>query len=309
TPDTIEQVNAHFEENSAVSIDNILSAKFSARLRAHIEAAESTPLPATAAEIEASSPWRVAKPPHKHRFLYLEPSASGEEKNPVQELVDDLLPSKEFRKWLALATGCDIEDFNVLGRRFRRGADYALATSHEGKPRLEVCLGFTPTSGWGADEEEEEAEEEEDEEKAPPKKKGKKAGAAAKAKAKAAAAAAAAAKAAEEEDDVGGHEVYMAGDDDDEESDAAIYKATTGDEEDNVLFTVPAAWNKMSIVLRDSGVLRFVKYVSRNAKGDRWDVSGLYGVGEDEDEDEDGEEGEDEEEKESSEDEFEGFSD
>ena len=309
TPDTIEQVNAHFEENSAVSIDNILSAKFSARLRAHIEAAESTPLPATAAEIEASSPWRVAKPPHKHRFLYLEPSASGEEKNPVQELVDDLLPSKEFRKWLALATGCDIEDFNVLGRRFRRGADYALATSHEGKPRLEVCLGFTPTSGWGADEEEEEAEEEEDEEKAPPKKKGKKAGAAAKAKAKAAAAAAAAAKAAEEEDDVGGHEVYMAGDDDDEESDAAIYKATTGDEEDNVLFTVPAAWNKMSIVLRDSGVLRFVKYVSRNAKGDRWDVSGLYGVGEDEDEDEDGEEGEDEEEKESSEEEFEGFSD
>ncbi|OBT63624.1 hypothetical protein VE03_07301 [Pseudogymnoascus sp. 23342-1-I1] len=315
TPDTIEQVNAHFEENSAVSIDHILSAKFSARLRAHIEAAESSPLPATAAEIEASSPWRVAKPPHKHRFLYLEPSAGAEvkeeDKNPVQELVDELLPSREFRKWLALATGCEIRDFNVRGRRFRRGADYALATSHEGEPRLEVCLGFTPTKGWGVDEEEEEEEEEEEpkEEVAPKGKKAKKAAAAAAAAAaaKAAKAAAAAAK-SEEEDDVGGHEVYMAGDDDEEESDAAIYKATTGDEEDNVLFTVPAAWNKMSIVLRDQGVLRFVKYVSRNAGGDRWDVSGLFGVGGDSD-DEDDDDEEDDDEEEGSEEEFEGFSD
>lgn len=302
TPDTIEQVNSHFEENSAVSIDHILSAKFSARLRAYVEAQEASPLPATAAEIEASSPWRVAKPPHKHRFLYLEPSGGEvkeEDKNPIQELVDELLPSREFRKWLALATGCDIEDFSVLGRRFRRGADYALATSHEGEPRLEVCLGFTPSGGWGVDEEE---VEEEEEEKVAPGKKGKKAAAAA---AKAKVAKAAAAAKAEEEDDVGGHEVYMAADDDDD-SDAAIYKATTGDEEDNVLFTVPAAWNKMSIVLRDSGVLRFVKYVSRNAKGDRWDVSGLFGVGDDgEDEDEDDEGGEGE----SSEEEFEGFSD
>ncbi|ELR04599.1 hypothetical protein VC83_04144 [Pseudogymnoascus destructans] len=315
TPDTIEQVNSHFQENSAVSVDHILSAKFSARLRAHIEAEEATPLPSTAAEIEASSPWRVAKPPHKHRFLYLEPSSSGEEvkeagKNPVQELVDDLLPSKEFRKWLAIATGCDIENFNVLGRRFRRGADYALATSHEGEPRLEVCLGFTPTKGWGVDdndEEEEEEEEEEEVEEAPAKSKKAKKTAAAAAAAKAAAskaakaakAAAAAAKSEEEEDDVGGHEVYMAADDDDSTSDAAIYKAATGDEEDNVLFTVPAAWNKMSIVLRDEGVLRFVKYVSRKAGGDRWDVVGLFGVGGDE-------EGSEEE---GSEKEFEGFSD
>ncbi|OBT84966.1 hypothetical protein VE02_06667 [Pseudogymnoascus sp. 03VT05] len=316
TPDTIEQVNSHFQENSAVSIDHILSAKFSARLRAHIEAEEAIPLPATAAEIEDSSPWRVAKPPHKHRFLYLSPSTSGDEKNPVQELVDDLLPSKEFRKWLAIATGCDIENFNVLGRRFRRGADYALATSHEGEPRLEVCLGFTPSKGWSVDdvEEEEEGEEEEEEEveaaltKGKKGKKAAKASAAAAAKAKAAAVKAAA-DAEEEEDDVGGHEVYMAADDSDTHSDAAIYKAATGDEEDNVLFTVPAAWNKMSIVLRDEGVLRFVKYVSRKAEGDRWDVVGLFGVGDDEGEEEEEEEGEEGDEEEGSEEEFDGFSD
>ncbi|KFY45347.1 hypothetical protein V495_03038 [Pseudogymnoascus sp. VKM F-4514 (FW-929)] len=315
TPDTIEQVNEHFEENSAVSIDHILSKKFSARLREYIESQESTPLPPTAAEIEATSPWRVAKPPHKHRFLYLEPSSTpAGEGNPVQELVDELLPSREFRKWLALATGCVIEDFNVLGRRFRRGADYALATSHEGEPRLEVCLGFTPTTGWGVDDDEEEEEEEEEEKEVPKGKKGKKAAlAAAKARAaKSEARAAAKAAKAEEEEDVGGHEVYMAGDED-EDDDAAVYKATTGEEEDNVLFTVPAAWNKMSIVLRDQGVLRFVKYVSRNARGDRWDVSALFGVrdeeGDEDDEDDEDRSEEGEGEGESSEEEFEGFSD
>jgi hypothetical protein len=80
------------------------------------------------------------------------------------------------------------------------------------------------------------------------------------------------------EADVGGHEVYMASDADEENGDAAIYQTTSDAEDDNVLFTMPASWNKMSIVLRDSGVLKFVKYVSRNAKGDRWDVTGSFGV-------------------------------
>jgi hypothetical protein len=171
------------------------------------------------------------------------------------------LPSREFRKWLRLATGCKIEGYSVLARRFKRGSDYALATGHEGEPRLEVCLGFTPTTGWGEDEEEEEEEVEE-----PRGKKAKKAAAAAKAAARAAAAAKEAEE-DEEEDEVGGHEVYMAGDEDEDE-DAANHKASAGDDDDNVLFTVPAAWNKMSIVLRDCGVLRFVEYVSRKAKGD-----------------------------------------
>lgn len=54
---------------------------------------------------------------------------------------------------------------------------------------------------------------------------------------------------------------------------------------------MPAAWNRFSIVLRDSGVLKFVKYVSQSAKGDRWDIVGEWGVADDsEDEGGDGEE-------------------
>jgi len=41
------------------------------------------------------------------------------------------------------------------------------------------------------------------------------------------------------------------------------------------------------VVLRDRGVLRFVKYVSESAKGDRWDVIGAVEVVDDEDDDED----------------------
>jgi hypothetical protein len=111
--------------------------------------------------------------------------------------------------------------------------------------------------------------------------------------------------------------MYMAGDDDDNENDdagsdhgveipssatgagqrrkakadPAIYKSSAEDEDDGVLFTNPASWNTLSLVLRDTGVMKFVKYVSESAKGDRWDVVGNYGVAPDDDEEE-GEDGE-----------------
>ena len=68
-------------------------------------------------------------------------------------------------------------------------------------------------------------------------------------------------------------------------ADPAVYQAVN-DEDDGVLFSMPAGWNRMSIVLRDKGVLRFVKYVSAQASGDRWDVTGAFGVEDDEGEDE-----------------------
>ncbi|KAL9122561.1 MAG: hypothetical protein Q9187_000875, partial [Circinaria calcarea] len=76
-------------------------------------------------------------------------------------------------------------------------------------------------------------------------------------------------------------------------ADPAIYRSSsgTGDEDDGVLFSMPAGWNRLSVVLRDKGVLRFVKYVGMGAKGDRWDLTGEFGVKEEE-EDEEEEEGE-----------------
>lgn len=286
TPDTLDQVAEQFEELSTITLPNLLGKKFAQKLKDYITAQESTPLPEDCDKIE-QGPWRVSKPPHKHRFLYLQADdskkngASKEDASPIKELLEEFLPSPQFRRWLQIATRSVVESHEFLARRFRRGKDYTLATGHDGKPRLELTLGITPTNGWGGaeDEDEDEDDAEEEETKSKDKGKGKGKGKAQKKNGK---------KEAEEEEpvEVGGHEVYMAGDDDANE-DAAIYKS--GSDDDNILFFEAAAWNNLSLVLRDSGVLKFVKYVSEKAPGDRWDISGTFEVEEpDDDGDEDG---------------------
>lgn len=307
TPDTLEQMQEHFDENSSITVPNILNNRFAARLKDCAIKKEAEILPAESDGIEKQTAWKVAKPPHKYRFLYLQPGQSDKEDSPIKELLEELLPSPQFRAWLAMATNCTIESHDVLARRFRRGLDYTLATGHEGKPRLELNLGFTPTPGWGDDEEEEGGEEAGTEQngeangsKLKPKDKRKDRTHSTQD------------REAEGPVEVGGHEVYMAGDDGDDE-DAAVYKSSADD--DNILFFQAAAWNKLTIVLRDSGTLRFVKYVSRKAKGDRWDISATFDIEEHNDDDDDDEEdGEDAHAngaslEDESNDEFQGFSD
>jgi hypothetical protein len=50
------------------------------------------------------------------------------------------------------------------------------------------------------------------------------------------------------------------------------------EEDDSALLTKPPSFNHLLIVLRDERVLRFVKYVSAQAQGSRWDVSGEYEI-------------------------------
>ncbi|KAH6659997.1 Oxoglutarate and iron-dependent oxygenase degradation C-term-domain-containing protein [Truncatella angustata] len=272
TPDTLEQITEQFDEESSITLPDLLNKKFGQRLREYVSKEDGKAVPESTAEIEKGD-WKVAKPPHKQRFLFMQHkngAQSGKTKtkddSPIRELLDVFLPSPQFRRWLQMATSSVIESHDLIARRFRKGKDYTLATGHEGKPRLELNLGITPTSGWG----DEVVDEEEDEE--PPKKNGKTKG---KGKAKG--------ESTEEPEEVGGHEVYMAGDDDSAE-DAAIYKSSGDD--DNILFFQAAAWNKLTIVLRDSGTLKFVKYVSKKAPGDRWDICANFDIEEEDSEDE-----------------------
>lgn len=299
TPDTMEQISQHFNEHFSISLTDILSKKFAKRLKAYVSEEDKKKMSASSDDIEKSTPWRVAKPPHKHRYLYQHPNGPDElrtsqEESPITELLDILLPSRPFRHWLQVATGCAIESQEILARRFRPGQDYTLASGHEGKTQLELSIGITPTPGWGEAEEEDAGEAVQTESKASGKSKKK-----AKGKAKG--------EKSAQPDDIGGQEVYMAAADDAGE-DAAIYKSATDD--DSILFFQGASWNTLSIVLRDNGVLKFVKYVSKKAKGDRWDVTGTYEVADD-DEDEDDEEGgaRGDAQEEDSEEEFQGFSD
>lgn len=320
TPDTIERVAEHFEEEFSITLPDILHPKFAEKLRKYVEAQEANPLPENSEEIEKGA-WKVARPPHKHRYLYLEPGQTKTEESPLKELLETLLPSKQFRLWLQMATRSKVTSHDLVARRFRHGKDYTLATGHEGMPRLEVNIGITPTEGWGdVNDDDDDAESEASEAENTSDKKGKKPAVNGKSKSKAEngeTKSKGKGKAVEqieepedEEEEVGGHEVYMAGDDDGDE-DAAIYKSSADD--DNILFFQAASWNKMTIVLRDSGTLRFVKYVSASAKGDRWDVSGMFEIEEQDDEpDEDDENGEGSGAgvlEESEEEEFQGFSD
>jgi len=382
TPDTLGELSELFADESSLRLDSFLSKEFCALLRQHLEEQESQLLPPSSTEIEKRTGWSVARPPHKHRFLYQQPrdvdpihnasttsasapaststsNASAPAPSPVQELTEILLPSRAFRKWLVKATGLKLTSYDVMARRFRRGLDYTLATGYEEETsRLELTLGITPTSGWGDDEDDNAV----DEETQTTEHSGETAGKDHKGGAKAGADADAEAEAEVEAQapginntnttppiPVGGYEVYMAGDGSDSDSDSdgdsdgdsdhgvtvpssasrpnpdpnsnpnsktnknknknktkadpAIYKSGNGgdDEDDGVLFSMPAGWNRLSVVLRDRGVLRFVKFVSRGARGDRWDVVGGFGVEEeveaeqvevgDGDRDGDGEEG------------------
>ncbi|KAK8254945.1 Oxoglutarate and iron-dependent oxygenase degradation C-term-domain-containing protein [Phyllosticta capitalensis] len=345
SPDTVDELKELFEEESSLRLSQFLSRSFSARLKAFLEEADKTPeMPAAGSKKKNCG---VARPPHKHRYLYRYPerkeaaAQDGEELSPYDELVDVFVPSLAFKKWLSITTSLSLRKSSLLARRFRRGMDYTLATSYEEEnPQLEVTLGITPSKGWGDDDVEEAAdaqngaeaddEDEEDEEKTPKtngkasngEKKSKPNGMTEDEDEKMADAPAAPANA---EDMPGGYEMYMAADDDDDDdddetgsndgvevpagsknkggaetsqtgagkrrkADPAVYKASANDEDDGVLFSMPAGWNQMSIVLRDMGSLRFVKYVSQAAKGDRWDVCADYEVEFDEEDEEDDEE-------------------
>ncbi|KAL1585182.1 hypothetical protein WHR41_06514 [Cladosporium halotolerans] len=329
TPDTVEELNEMFTEESTAQMANFLNKKLAPRLQKQLE------------NTSFKREFETSRPPHKHRYQYLaastlvRPPPVGSEDDPHGDIMYNFLPSLAFRKWLALTTGLSLKRCAVLARKFRRGLDYQLAQGYRGEqPQLEYCLNITPTPGWGADEPEAEAEDDEegdeDEESgeangtAAPKDKGK-------GKAKAPEPAPEPQPTSEEEEDnVGGYELYMAGDDDESDdedgsdagsdhgvsipaklqsatgagdrrsakkassrpkADPAIYKAAQEDEEDDgILFSNPASWNTLSLVLRDRGVLKFVKYVSGKAKGDRFDFAGAVEVEEGEDEDEDEEE-------------------
>ena len=79
-----------------------------------------------------------------------------------------------------------------------------------------------------------------------------------------------------EDGEVGGYMTYMESPSPD---DPAIYTSTN----DDVLLNVETDWNCLSLVMRDEGVLMFVKYTSAFARGSRWDVDLEFEVAPDDD--------------------------
>ena len=308
TPDTLDTVVDIFGSECSISLDQFLSQSFSERIRKHVALQDTQLLPTTSEDIKSKTCWTVARPPHKHRFLYQYARDDADvEGDPFQDLLKNLFPTVAFQKWLEAATGQHPLSYHALARRFRRGNDYTLAQKYDREsPGLEICLSLTPSAGSANDQ----YQIDEVDGGQPPKEttaKNSKPG-------------------GEPDDsaaaDKGGYLAYMIGDDDEtadgrgEDSnnvstqpstdtstsqstnttttsftpvavkptetkhDPAVYRTNTAADEDPILFHMPATWNQLGIVLRDKGTMRFVKYLSRQAKSDRWDIFGEFTIDE-----------------------------
>lgn len=94
-----------------------------------------------------------------------------------------------------------------------------------------------------------------------------------------------------ESGEFGGYELVMASEEDVDNDDPSIYR---NDGDDSVLVNTQACWNKLVLMIRDPSVLKFVKYVSFNANGSRWDLSAQWDIKQKDDGEEDEENTEDE---------------
>ena len=71
---------------------------------------------------------------------------------------------------------------------------------------------------------------------------------------------------------VGGWDVWLNGE---EDSDEATYGASNEDD-DGPLLTLSPEFNRLHLVLRDPGLLHFVKYINSKATSSRWDTTGEW---------------------------------
>lgn len=232
--------------------------------------------PHTAGE-DAETGWQVVGPPHLQRYLALSTSAPASVNADADRLstllrqIHSLFTSPAFASLLASLTSLLPTAYTTSIRRFRPGLDYTLARGEaasdpDAQAKLDVGLGLTPRCTEEKDREVWEAGE------------------------------------------AGGWDIWLANE---EGGDEATYGGGGGsgdkkamekgngaeeqeekaaateqeqqeeedeDDEDGPLLALEPDWNRLHLVLRDPGVLSFVKYVSARAPASRWDVVGEWQV-------------------------------
>ncbi|KDQ64141.1 hypothetical protein JAAARDRAFT_27758 [Jaapia argillacea MUCL 33604] len=256
------------------------------------------------------SRWVVKGPPHKWRYCSLKPSertavvspraAQTDTNEIMKSLQEELFPSPAFRAWLACVSRLLPLRYAVEARRFRPGLDYTLATSEEREARLDVVLGLTPdaleqesnaptgdedemmeeppagwqSGEWGGWECYMAPHDEEDDPAVYRSGRRRKSSNATNGHNHAEGSLTnGVAPHIEEEERANGH------DHEEEPAESEMDEEELEEEDSGTLLTVQPGFNRLLLVLRDEGVMRFVKYVSAAADGSRWDVCGEWEVG------------------------------
>ncbi|RPD67324.1 nuclear protein [Lentinus tigrinus ALCF2SS1-7] len=293
---TMKALASRFVDESSLELHSFLCAPLAEKLRGGLVEKDeqdglgpnrATRIPPHTAGGEGA--WMLKGPPHKWRYCALRPLESNGPKmavsprwahadvdDIVRSLQEELFTSQAFRAWLACVSKLLPVRYMAEARRFRPGLDYTLATSEAKETRLDVVLGLTPQVESAPDTTSTHVTGEET------------------------------SPVGWQTGEWGGWECYMAPHD--EEDDPAVYRSgsskkkngTNGvnghagqdedmhedededeedEEEDGTLLTVQPGFNRLLLVLRDEGVMRFVKYVSAAAEGSRWDICGEFEIG------------------------------
>ncbi|KAG8705959.1 hypothetical protein FRC08_001348, partial [Ceratobasidium sp. 394] len=277
TPRAIETLAAKFFEESSLDLHKFISDALAAELETDIKALDDKANQTHRSNASVMPThdyggselgWELAGPPHRFRY-YRATDELGSQQGAgrvIHRIRTELFPSLAFRSWLAAVTSLVPLAYAVTARRFRPGLDYTLASAMEGEARLDVCLGLTPeaegweSGAWGGWECYMAPHEGDDDPEVYKTSGSKSANGSNKPET----------KSSEKDTDPKGKGKAKA-------KDEAMSEG--GEDDDGTLLTVQPGFNRLVIALRDSGVLKFVKYVSAAAPGSRWDVFGEWEVG------------------------------
>ena len=298
----IGKIRTRFEEESSIKLRHFLVDELNAQITRACQKMDDRDRvgrdrPSLDYKVGTDENWKAVGPAHKQRFLEYEATAVGKDQPDggkassddddddnapdggkasadddagahLHNLRTTLFRSAAFGRWLGHVSslGYPLGERGRV-RRFRPGLDYTVA--HYGvlttNPVLDATLCFCAGDGKPCtfDDETDELVGCDDD-------------------------------AVWESGDVGGFECYIAADEGGEDDGP---DAEYDDEDDTRLLSVQASNNTLSLVYRDPGTMRFVKYVGAGAPSSRWDVALEYDVEADDDDDDD-EEGDREEEEE-----------
>jgi hypothetical protein len=250
--ESIHEIREAFEDMSSVQLRRFMLPRWADRIQSAAMKQDQSlgrGMPPSDYSTCATRNWTPVGPSHKQRFLqYVGNSGDNTDVgSALLEVQTALFQSSSFGRYLKCVTSLGIpKGHRGRIRRFRPGLDYTVA--HYGiltkEPVLDATVCFCAGKGEQilVDEETGEAS-------------------------------------GSNEDvlwgsgDCGGFECYIAAADEKDEA-AAEYDTEDGTE----LLSVSASNNTLSLVYRDPGTMRFIKYVGCRAPSSRWDISMEYQI-------------------------------
>jgi prolyl 3-hydroxylase /prolyl 3,4-dihydroxylase len=269
TLDSMKKIQKQFQRESSIQLHHFLNSEVSQLVVENlIEADELCQLgqsrPSMNYAIGQSGDWKIKGPSHKQRYMvYTKGSASSDSIsatstsrvglkggrgriNDANTLTGDILSdlyssffnTPEFLRYLFILTTLPLTHSKYEIRRFRCGLDYLVANMSSLQPTPLLDVTLCFINSKSKKDQR-----------------------------------------LWTSGDIGGYECYIEADPVDHESAATaeIYRVNDP-EDDTELLSIQAGCNCLNIVLRDTEVMKFVKYVSYRAPSSRWDVSLEYKI-------------------------------